>query len=193
MSGQAVHRIIMYGPEDVELAWLLVVVADWMGADGDDGHVGVRTIADRSRTTFWRARRLLEQAVDEGWLSVDKPGGPRRAAVYSLGPALVGGRVTRGKPRAARGSRAQNRALTRESDAQNRTQTSDVVGRKRTSRSPRQSGGSSPGDNQPSPRVSRHPPSCVCGGSGWVSHNGTDEVARCPGPDSDTDPDRSSP
>jgi hypothetical protein len=129
------HRVIVDGPDDLELAWLCVVVADWMDADGRDGHPGQRVIADRARMPLTTVRRRLARAVAEGWLAVDNSGGPRRPAVYSLGPALAQNPVMGQKWRAARQTPARNGALARQTPVRNGAQTSDVVGRSARTRS----------------------------------------------------------
>lgn len=124
MSWQAVQRVLVAGPDDDKLFRLLVNVAYSADADGRDGKVGQRLLADRCHATIYRIRELLFRAVEDGWLEVALVGNGRARTAYDLGPRLDVGTqfttVARDMSRAGCGIDAQNRAQTFRFDAQNR-------------------------------------------------------------------------
>jgi hypothetical protein len=89
MSGQAVGLMLRYGPDDIDLAFVCVAVADWIDPRRGTAKVGLRTLAERARcSSVHRCRDLLSRAVAEGWLVIEQTGGGRRATVYRLGTAV---------------------------------------------------------------------------------------------------------
>jgi hypothetical protein len=108
------HRVIVDGPDDDRLFRLLIVVADFADRDGMNARVGQRVLAERTRTSLWCTRMLIQRALAETWLAVDKPGDSRWRTVYSLGQRLGDARKLRGTSRAGCEADAQDRANSRE-------------------------------------------------------------------------------
>jgi hypothetical protein len=153
MSAQAMHRVCTHGPEDHELFRLMVVIADFADTAGRDAAVGQRVLAERVKVSKTRIYRLVQQAVCEGWLAVDKPGGPRRRAVYNLGPLLLKTTVTVQKWTAASQNDAQVGPYLSQSDAQIGPRTVNGVGRSSSRRPPSRDGRATAVENLALPDV----------------------------------------
>ena len=78
------HAVAVDGPDDDKLWRLLMVIADFAQADGTRAMVGRRELEERVRVGNRRLAKLVKTAVDDGWLTVDNPGGPRRPKTYSV-------------------------------------------------------------------------------------------------------------
>jgi hypothetical protein len=199
MSGRAMHTVLRNRPDDDKLTLLLLVIADHADETGENASVGWTQLSERVKAGKWVVRRLLQEAIDEGWLDLVRPGGPRRRALYRLGPMLrspvgasrVSASLNGVHQTAAVRVERSNRALTRDFPTQRGLRTSNVIGR--TPRTVRQPDGSAAeeGGKPRVPPAARHPQKCRCDGTGWVSHNGSQEVVRCPGPDAPVEAGRS--
>jgi len=183
VSGQAVHRVCTHGPEDHELFRLLVVVADFADATGRGAPVGQRVLAERVKVSKTTVHRLLERAVRDGWLVVETPGGPRRRAVYNLGPLLSYGPVMVQKWTAAVQAEYENGPDTVQKSAQDGPQTLNGFGRSSSRRPPARDGRATAVESQPPP-VPLDPPHRPAAGT-WrptiavASQDAIDACAYC--------------
>jgi hypothetical protein len=88
MSGPAMHRVLVNGPDDHVLFRVLMAVADWPDTDHDQaGHpVSQHVVATRARISLRWCREVMAQAVADGWLA--QPGKPRpgRPGLWKIGP-----------------------------------------------------------------------------------------------------------
>ena len=84
VSWQAMHAVAVDGPADNALWRLLMVIADFAQEDGSRAVVGHRLLAKRAGVRNRRLPKLIAQAVEDGWLIVDNPGGSRHANTYSI-------------------------------------------------------------------------------------------------------------
>ena len=151
------HQVLVDGPDDPEMVLLLVAVADFADAAGMHAAVGQRTLARRVRVGLHKVHDLVKAAIDDGWLTVDKPGGPRVRSVYNFGPRLIGRADLSTNGNAARGMSAQPGTYLRGTERSSGTQTSDDVGRSRTSALPPKGGGRPAGENQRAARTESVP------------------------------------
>jgi hypothetical protein len=162
------HRVCTHGPEDHELFRLVIVIADFADTAGRGAAVGQRVLAERVKVSNGRIRRLVEQAICEGWLAVETAGGPRRRAVYNLGPLLAKNGVTRTTVRAARTAEHESGAYLLQIDAQPCAQTVNGVGRSSSRRPPSRDGRATAVDSWP-PLVPLAPPNRYRGLPDWTA------------------------
>jgi hypothetical protein len=89
------HRVVVNGPDDDLLFRLLVIVADWSDTDCDErGHlISQHVVAARARISLWYCRKLMAQALADGWLAQPRKSRPGRPGLWKLGPRCAQLRV----------------------------------------------------------------------------------------------------
>jgi hypothetical protein len=151
------HRVCTHGPEDHKMFRLVIVVADFADAAGANAAVGERLLAERVKVSRGRIHSLILQAVDEGWLAVQQPGGPRRRAVYNLGQNLVRKTNTLTVVSAALTAEHSKKPYLARFDAQKKPRTVNGVGRSSSRRPPSRDGRATAVDKGPHPDVPADP------------------------------------
>jgi hypothetical protein len=110
------HRVLVNGPvEQPTLMLVLLNVADWSDTDiGERGHaVSQVVIAARCGISLRYCRKLMADAVTDGWLTLTRKPRPGRMGLWKLGPNLSKPRVSsaRSFPNDAQPARGTSRSL----------------------------------------------------------------------------------
>jgi hypothetical protein len=163
------HRVILHGPDDPILFRMLVAVADFANTAGERACVGRRVLAERTRVSTRSLGRLVDQAVKDGWLVVEIAGGPRRRAVYNLGPALFPRPDLRSVRAAAFQFERESATYLDHSERQNAPRTVNGFGRSVRPRRSAVAERANAGENWPPPVPLDPPPNRYRGLPDWTA------------------------